>query len=104
MVDGQLRHPGDAAAQMRVALDAALQAVTSLGGCAGDVVRTRIYVVNRSDCEPVGAVHGERFAQVRPAATMVLVAGLIDEAMLVEIELEARVGTRDATIAPAGRI
>lgn len=99
VVDGQVRHPGDAGAQMRVALDTAIEAVTSLGGSAGDVVSTRMYVVNRSDCEPVGVVHGERFAQVRPAATLVLVAGLIDEAMLVELELEARIGTAD----PAGR-
>ena len=93
MVDGQVRHPGDAAAQMRVALDTAIEAVTSLGGSAGDVVRTRMYVVNRSDCDSVGVVHAERFAQARPAATLVLVAGLIDEAMLVEVELEARIGT-----------
>lgn len=103
MVDGQVRHPGDAAAQMRVALDTAIEAVGSLGGSAGDVVSTRMYVVNRSDCEPVGAVHGERFGQVRPAATMVLVAGLIEEAMLVEIELEARVGTADVSAAPGRR-
>jgi enamine deaminase RidA (YjgF/YER057c/UK114 family) len=93
VVDGQVRHPGDAASQMRVALDSAMEAVTSLGGTAGDVVRTRMYLVNRRDCEPVGAVHGERFARVRPAATMVLVAGLIDEAMLVEVEVEALVGS-----------
>jgi enamine deaminase RidA (YjgF/YER057c/UK114 family) len=92
MVDGQVRHPGDAAAQLRVALDTAIGAVTSLGGSLDDVVRTRMYLVNRRDCEPVGVVHGERFTQVRPAATMVLVAGLIDPAMLVEIELEACVG------------
>ena len=95
MVDGQVRHPGDAAAQMRVALDTAIEAVTFLGGSAGDVVRTRMYVVNRSDCDAVGVVHGERFAAVRPAATLVLVAGLIDETMLVEVELEARIGTAD---------
>jgi enamine deaminase RidA (YjgF/YER057c/UK114 family) len=89
MVDGQVRHPGDAAAQMRVALDTAIEAVSALGGSAGDVVSTRMYVVNRCDCEPVGLVHGERFAQVRPVATMVLVAGLIEQAMLVEVELEA---------------
>jgi enamine deaminase RidA (YjgF/YER057c/UK114 family) len=93
VVDGRVRHPGDAAAQMRVALDVALDAVTSLGGEASDVVRTRMYVVDRRHCESVGIVHGERFAQVRPAATMVVVSGLIDEAMLVEVELEACVDT-----------
>jgi enamine deaminase RidA (YjgF/YER057c/UK114 family) len=88
---------------MRVALDTAMEAVTHLGGSAGDVVSTRMYVVNRLDCERVGAVHGERFAQVRPAATLVLVAGLIDEAMLVEVELEARVGTADTAVTPGRR-
>jgi enamine deaminase RidA (YjgF/YER057c/UK114 family) len=89
IVDGLVLHRGDAAAQMRVALDVALEAVTSLGGSATDVVRTRMYVVDRQDCESVGIVHGERFAQIRPAATMVVVSGLIDEAMLVEVEVEA---------------
>jgi enamine deaminase RidA (YjgF/YER057c/UK114 family) len=89
VVDGQVRHPRDAAAQMRVALDVALDAVTSLGGSANDVVRTRMYVVDRLDCESVGLVHGARFADIQPSATMVVVSGLIDEAMLVEVELEA---------------
>ncbi len=93
VVDGAVRHPGDAGAQMRVALDNVLDAITALGGTLGDVIRTRMYVVNRADCDSVGRVHGERFADVRPAATMVLVAGLLDEAMLVEVEAEARVGS-----------
>jgi enamine deaminase RidA (YjgF/YER057c/UK114 family) len=92
-VGGLVAHPGDAAAQMRVALDTAIEAVTALGGCLADVVSTRMYLVNRSDCEPVGVVHGERFSTVRPAATMVLVAGLIDPQMLVEVELEACTGS-----------
>jgi enamine deaminase RidA (YjgF/YER057c/UK114 family) len=103
LVDGLVRHPGDAAAQMRVALDTAIEAVTALGGSAGDVVSTRMYLVNRCDCEPVGVVHGERFAQVRPAATMVLVAGLIEQAMLVEIELEACIGAADPADPAGGR-
>lgn len=93
MVDDAVLHPGDAGAQMRVALDNALDAVIALGGRIGDVIRTRMYLVNRADCDPVGRVHGERFVDVRPAATMVLVAGLIDEQMLVEVEVEARVGS-----------
>jgi enamine deaminase RidA (YjgF/YER057c/UK114 family) len=76
---------------MRLALDHVLDAITALGGSLGDVIRTRMYVVNRVDCEAVGRVHGERFADVRPAATMILVAGLLDEEMLVELEVEARV-------------
>lgn len=93
VVDGQVRHPGDAAAQLRVALDTAIGAVVSLGGSPGDVVRTRLYLIRRSDCDSVGRVHGERFSDVRPAASMVLVAGLLDKEMLVEVEVEARVGS-----------
>jgi len=93
VVDGVLRHVGDAGAQMGVALDLVLEAITALGGSLEDVIRTRMYVVNRADCDAVGRVHRERFGDVRPAATMILVAGLIDEAMLVEVEAEARVGS-----------
>lgn len=93
VVDGAVQHAGDAGAQMGVALDHVLDAVTALGGKLGDVIRTRMYVVNRADCDSVGRVHAEWFADVRPAASMVLVAGLIDEAMLVEVEVEARVGS-----------
>jgi enamine deaminase RidA (YjgF/YER057c/UK114 family) len=90
-VDGAVQHAGDAGGQMRVALEHVLEAITALGGMLGDVIQTRIYVVNRADCDAIGRVHGERFADVHPAATMVLVAGLLDEEMLVEVEVEARV-------------
>ena len=66
VVNGVLQHPGDAAAQMGVALDGLLGALAELGGAPGDVIRTRVYVVNRADCAAVGKVHGERFADVRP--------------------------------------
>ena len=93
VVDGAVAHPGDAGAQARVALDAALAALTRLGGTDADVVRTRMYVTDRADCEAVGLAHGSRLRGVRPAATMVVVAGLLDPAMLVEIELDAVVTT-----------
>jgi len=91
VVDGVVMCQGDAAGQMRLALDRVLDAITALGGTLGDVIGTRIYVVNRADCETVGRVHGEWFVDVHPTATMILVAGLIDEQMLVEVEVEARV-------------
>jgi enamine deaminase RidA (YjgF/YER057c/UK114 family) len=93
VVDGVLRHRGDAGGQLSVALDTALGSVTALGGSVGDVILTRLYLVNRADCDSVGRMHGERFADVCPASTMVLVAGLIDDEMLVEVEVEARVGS-----------
>ena len=92
LVDGQVRHPGDAAAQARVAFGTAVSSVVALGGGAADVVLTRMYVVDRAHCDAVGLVHGELFAAARPVATMVVVAGLVDEQMLVEVELEARIG------------
>jgi len=90
-VDGAVQHAGDAGAQMRLALQHVAEALTALGGTLGDVIQSRIYVVDRADCDAVGRVHGEAFSEVRPAATMVLVAGLLDEEMLVEVEAEARV-------------
>ena len=66
LVDGQVRHPGDAAAQARVALDTAVSSVVALGGCAADVVLTRMYVVDRAHCDAVGLVHGELFAARAP--------------------------------------
>ena len=90
-VDGVVMHKGDAGAQMRLALDHVFEAIMALDGALGDVIQTRMYVVNRADCDTVGRVHGERFAEVRPAATMLIVAGLLDEEMLVEVEVEARV-------------
>ena len=85
-VDGRVVHPGDAAAQARVAFGIALDAMARAGVSVADVVRTRMYVVNADDCDSVGRVHGELFGDVRPAATMVVVAKLIDPDHLIEVE------------------
>lgn len=77
------------AAQTRRALDIVLAAVEALGGKKTDVVRTRLFVTDISQWEAVGKVHGEVFADVRPATTMVQVAKLIDDAALIEIEADA---------------
>jgi enamine deaminase RidA (YjgF/YER057c/UK114 family) len=45
--------------------------------------------VDPADGDAVGAVHGEVFGQVRPASTMVVVAGLLDPRWKVEMELDA---------------
>ncbi len=88
-VDGKVAHLGDAGAQAREAFGIALAALSRAGASIQDVIRTRMYVVDRDDCDAVGRVHGEIFGAVRPAATMVIVAGLITPEHLVEVEVEA---------------
>jgi enamine deaminase RidA (YjgF/YER057c/UK114 family) len=54
-----------------------------------DVVRTRMYLTHVDDWEAIGRVHGEFFGTIRPAATMVVVAKLLNPAWRIEIEAEA---------------
>lgn len=79
----------DAEAQTRRIFVIASDALAKAGASLKDVVRTRIYLTHVEDWETVGRVHGEYFASVRPAATMVVVAGLLNPAWRVEIEMEA---------------
>jgi enamine deaminase RidA (YjgF/YER057c/UK114 family) len=70
----------------------AVEAIEALGGSVGDVVRTRMFIVDLDDADDVGRAHGEVFGSADPAATMVVVAGLLDPAWRVELEVEAEVG------------
>jgi enamine deaminase RidA (YjgF/YER057c/UK114 family) len=90
--DGRSLHPDDAAAQARASWDIIGSALDSAGFTWSDVVRTRMYVVRPVDAPAVAAVHGERFAGIRPASTLVIVAGLVDPSLLVEVEADARRG------------
>jgi enamine deaminase RidA (YjgF/YER057c/UK114 family) len=87
--DGRSLNPGDAAAQARVVLSIIGGALGQAGFSLADVVRTRMYLTAVEHIAVVGAVHGEVFADVRPAATAVVVAALIDPSLLVEIEVDA---------------
>ena len=89
---GESLHPGDAAAQARASLAIIEGALSEAGFGLEDVVRTRMFIVDPWDADAVAAVHGEVFAHVRPAATLVVVSRLIDPSLLVEIEADARKG------------
>jgi enamine deaminase RidA (YjgF/YER057c/UK114 family) len=81
--------PDDAGAQARRCFEIILAALAEAGAGAEDVVRTRMFLTSAADAEAVSAVHGELFGAVRPAATMVVIAGLLDARWKVEIEAEA---------------
>ncbi|TMM16166.1 MAG: RidA family protein [Actinobacteria bacterium] len=84
--------PPDAETQARRCLEILAAALADAGAELADVVRTRMFVTDRADADAVGRVHGAVFGDVRPAATMVVVAGLLDPRWKVEIEAEAIVG------------
>jgi enamine deaminase RidA (YjgF/YER057c/UK114 family) len=82
----------DPAVQTRRCLEIIVAALREAGAGPQHVVRTRMYMANGADWEAIGRAHGEVFGEVRPAATMVVVAGLLDPRWKVEIEAEAMVG------------
>jgi enamine deaminase RidA (YjgF/YER057c/UK114 family) len=82
----------DAGVQAARCLEIILAALAEAGAGPEHVVRTRTYLTSAEHSEAVGAEHGRVFGQVRPASTMVIVAGLLDPRWKVEIEAEAVVG------------
>jgi enamine deaminase RidA (YjgF/YER057c/UK114 family) len=90
--DGRSLHPGDPGAQALAAL-AIIEAALREGGFGlADVVRIRLFVTDIARSSEVTAVIGAVFGEIRPAATLVGVAALIDPSLLVEIEADARRG------------
>ncbi len=79
----------DPAEQTRHTLTIIEKALHSAGASFADVVRTRIYLTKAEDWEVVGRAHGEVFGDIRPAATMVVVAQLLNPSWRVEIEADA---------------
>jgi enamine deaminase RidA (YjgF/YER057c/UK114 family) len=82
----------DIGAQTREALRRIEAALSEAGATLAQVVRTRIYVTDIAQWQAVGHEHGRVFGPITPATTMVEVSGLVNPALLVEIEADAYIG------------
>ena len=88
--DGGHVGDGDAYAQACQTIRNIERALGQVGAGLRDVVRTRMFVTDiQRDWEAVGRAHAEFLGEVRPATTMVQVARLIEDWMVVEIEADA---------------
>lgn len=87
--DGESQHPGDIAGQARAVFAIIERALTEGGFTLRDIVRTRMFVLDMAVADELLAVHAEVFGDIRPAASMVAVAGLMHPSLLVEIEADA---------------
>ena len=82
----------DPEAQARRCLEIIRLALEAAGAGLADVVRSRMFLTDARDWEAVGRAHGAAFRDVRPVATMVVVAALLDPRWKIEIEAEAILG------------
>ncbi|WP_020129893.1 RidA family protein [Streptomyces sp. 303MFCol5.2] len=88
IVDGEIAGGGPYEQTVN-AFGVAFAALEQLGLGRDDVVRTRMYLTHARDVDDVGRAHKELFETVRPAASMLIVSGLVDPSLVVEVEVEA---------------
>lgn len=91
--DGALVGVGDAYAQTIQCLTNIKAVLERAGGEMEDIVRTRMFVTDMANWQIIGKAHGEFFADIRPATTIVEVSKLIAPDLLVEIEADAYIGS-----------
>jgi enamine deaminase RidA (YjgF/YER057c/UK114 family) len=80
---------GDPTAQTREIFEVIAKALEEAGASLQDVVRTRVYLVDINHFDAVSRIHGEVFADIRPANTTLQVSGFVSPDWLVEIEVDA---------------
>ena len=80
---------GDLYEQTRFALEKLGSVLAEAGFAYGDVVQSKLYITDIANWEAAGRAHGEVFAEIRPALTLLHVLPFLDPAMLVEVELVA---------------
>lgn len=91
--NGQLVGSNDPHAQTVFIIQKIERALQQAGATLQDVVRTRIYITDINQWEPVARAHGEFFADIRPANTLIAVSALVGEGYLVEMEADAVIQT-----------
>jgi len=82
--------PADVTSQTRNCFGTIEAALKEAGFALADIVRATYYITDAQDADAVFAVCGERLGEIRPAATLLIVAGLLKPEMKIEIEVTAK--------------
>ena len=93
--NGKIFGPRDPYLQTKRIIEIISKNLKKAGATLHDVIRTRMYVTDISKWDDVGRAHGEAFADIRPATSMVEVNSLIDQEFIVEIEATAIITEED---------